>query len=623
VVLIGDTNQLKLEHGHMFQTLQDRGMPTVSMTQAVRFQTDITKEVASSLRDINTVAAGLDRLEAAGKIITGAPDLKEEFAKNLANDIKNKGIFSSIGIANSNADRSELNDRVRDQLKESGAIPDGVKLQTLESKRLAGADIKIVSNYKLGDVIIPNRDENDNHLLPNKKYEILNVYRDTNEIGIRINGKGSTYEEIRIKGDDLPKFGAYSKVEREFSKGDKIQFDKNWPMEGVMNGHNAVITAIDPHKKMITAETEKGGTIEFKLKDYSFISYGYVNTLTKSQGADADYVHIYADANSQLNSHSAAYVAGTRAAKDLILYTQNRDKLEERYTEHRSVKNASDHLSPEKIKEHAEVAKVSASVMSMSANMNKNLESRDEDIDLAVGSEKHTRIREALSATMNLTRVNQLKNMENKLFEHGVLAMDKSRFHAIEFGYYDKTFEKSVQRMEKRLDQLVRDGYVTKSPHDPSIYVLKNDKKEDFKNGMRSFTAAAERYLIADSFSENFKTDFENLNSNKAFVGRKYGHGIEAELNAGVDKILNEALAGTMALISATTKFTTNKVLSAVIGSVKERMSAIKALKSYNPDKEPFKDYVANMHKDAAKELDPIGSQIGRGTLEEEYHHRR
>lgn len=622
VVLIGDRNQIKLEHGHMFQTLQDNGMPTVSMTETVRFKTDLTKEVSSAMKDINTVAAGLDRLESAGRLITNLPDLKGEFARNLAHDILNKGIFSATGIANSNSDRIELNDMVRDIIKKSGGLKDGVKMKVLESKRLAGADIKIVSNYKPGDVIIPNREEHSN-LLPNKRYEILNVYRDTNEIGVRKNLEGGAFAEIKVKGEDLPKFGAYSREEREFAKGDKIQFDKNWLMEGVMNGHTAVITAIDPKKNMITAENEKGGQIEFKLKNYDFISHGFVSTLTKFQGGDAENMHIYADVNSRLNSHSAAYVAGSRAIKDLTVYTQDRDKLEEKYTESHIVKNASDFLPHEKIKEHAEVAKVSANAMSISSNINKSVEPRDVDIDLSVGTEKHARIREALSATLNLTRVNQLKNMENKLFEHGILAMDKSRHHAIEFGYYNKTFEKSVQRMEKRLDQLVRDGYVTKSPHDSSIYVLKNDKKEDFKNGMKTFTAAAERYLIADSFSENFKNDFESINANKAFVGRKYGHGIEAELNAGVDKILNEALAGTMALISATTKFTANKVLSAVIGSVKEGMSVIKALKAYNPEKEDFKTFISNMPKDAAKELDPIDSQMGRGALEEEYQHRR
>lgn len=109
-----------------------------------------------------------------------------------------------------------------------------------------------------------------------------------------------------------------SKGTKSFAVGDKIIFLEGDYETGLKNGSVAFITSYEPHTRSLTIETDSGQAISFDPGRYNAFSYGYAQTIHKSQGKTVDDAFVYATG---MMDAQLSYVALTRHRDNVRLIT--------------------------------------------------------------------------------------------------------------------------------------------------------------------------------------------------------------------------------------------------------------------------------------------------------------
>jgi ATP-dependent exoDNAse (exonuclease V) alpha subunit len=245
------------------------GMETVNLTEIRRQREGSLDKIA-----VQTVARGdtshaLDILERSGKIHV-VPDLNERLQLMAVQQAKwiLAGENRPVAMTHTNAERERLNELVRDQLREAGYL----KLET-------------------------------------RSIEIL----------------------------DREKFTK----ERSFAQGERITFGKNdtqrlievidrpaanKPAIEIKNGHTGRISAFHDDGK-VDVRLDDGHLVRWDPSTYRQVDFGYMQTTHRAQGASEKAAVVNLNSESYGNSTNDLYVAISRHKEDLVLYTDNLDKL--------------------------------------------------------------------------------------------------------------------------------------------------------------------------------------------------------------------------------------------------------------------------------------------------------
>jgi ATP-dependent exoDNAse (exonuclease V) alpha subunit len=117
-------------------------------------------------------------------------------------------------------------------------------------------------------------------------------------------------------------------VEREFSKGDRIQFTA--PSKGLKVANRELGTV-----KKITSggdlevRLDSGREVRFNVREHAHLDHGYAVTSHSSQGQTAERVLINVDTEKSeaLVNNRFAYVSVSRAQHDVQIYTNDGGKL--------------------------------------------------------------------------------------------------------------------------------------------------------------------------------------------------------------------------------------------------------------------------------------------------------
>ena len=354
--LVGDTKQLKaVDAGDMFTKLQDKGMATSIVDEILRQKTELTKKVVKDFKTKDTVKDGIERLEEAGKLyeasdvekdgktIKDMEALKDKLIENVKADYTNneKGIKKTTVLVSTNAEKSELNLQLRDTAKEAGSVSDqDFSIQVEEAKKLNDIDKLFAGNYNIGDLLIAQKMQGD--IKTGMKTEVINIDKENNKVEVKFTTKSG---EERIKSIDAAKlenYQAFELVQKDFSVGDKVMFQKNDKNSGVKNGEIAYITNIGEDGKM-EFESKAKGNFEVDINDYKNLDYGYAMTTHKSQGISEDNIHIFAQASGSINLN-AGFVQVSRAGKEVQIYTDDSEKLIDKYQNEQVKENAMDHI---------------------------------------------------------------------------------------------------------------------------------------------------------------------------------------------------------------------------------------------------------------------------------------
>lgn len=328
VLFIGDVRQHQgVEAGKPFEQLLQAGMETAQLDQIVR-QKD--PELLRTVEHLSRgeVAEGINLLQQQGRVteITDPQRRIAAIARRYAAHPEN-----TIVVSPDNASRRAINQVVRTELQTLGTVQsEEHTLRVLAARSdMTGADRTWAVRYDAGDVLRYQRGSKDlgiekqsyaRVIFTNPKENLLTVQKES--------GENVTYNPARLHG-----ISAYRELERDFAVGDRLQFTAPNRELGIVNRDLGTIKTIDPKGQLVVG-MDSGRAVTFDASQMRHFDHGYAVTSHSSQGLTADRVFVNIDslAHRDLVNQRFAYVAVSRAANDVQLFTDDASKLTQRLT---------------------------------------------------------------------------------------------------------------------------------------------------------------------------------------------------------------------------------------------------------------------------------------------------
>ena len=331
VVLVGDVKQLgSVEAGRAFGQLQDAGMKTHVLDKIVRQANDLTREAveATIAGDGARALAALDR--GGGRIaeIPEAGDRRAAMARDFA-ALSPKDRAKTLVMDTTREGRELLTEAIRAELRRDGTITgESMTMVTLENKGLTREETRMASGYEKGDVVTFRRDYERHGVAKGQAYRVDRIDREANRISLR--DRNGHAIDWRLDRWGRGQSEVYIEKEREFARGDRVQFTRSDRETGRVNGLTGNVTAIDAERRAMTVRDARGQDHQLSLDQTRdrHLRHGWVGTVHGSQGATAD------RSMTHLESHRAmtvdaktTYVAISRARHHAAIYTDSREKL--------------------------------------------------------------------------------------------------------------------------------------------------------------------------------------------------------------------------------------------------------------------------------------------------------
>jgi|LNFM01.1.fsa_nt_gb conjugative relaxase-like TrwC/TraI family protein len=336
-VFMGDRVQLgAVQAGKPFAVLVDKGMRTEQMSEIVRQRNQDLRAVvekAAGGRGTDTVT----HLEQSGRIVEMADrSSRLEAVAQAYLEHNRAGEGTALVLTGSRTDRSELNDRIRDGLRQEGALTGKeVRAEVLVAKDLTKAQIKSVESYSEGDVIRFGREYRSVGISKGEYGRVIEIQAD-HTIRLQMEGEGRT---VVWTSQQQPTVEVYRLEERALQTGDSIRWTRNNYSEGYRNGDMATVR-IDSESGAVTAETRGGRAIVMDPSRDRHWDYGYASTVAGSQGRTVDRVLYHADSEQVGTNQEAYYVALSRARDEVRVFTDNVTSLKDAVQESRGQSSA-------------------------------------------------------------------------------------------------------------------------------------------------------------------------------------------------------------------------------------------------------------------------------------------
>ena len=213
----------------------------------------------------------------------------------------------------------------------------------------------------------PEMPKEQEHVI-NKFEEYTVTETDIKRNTVTLENKKGEQIEWDLSKTSAEKYTAYTEDNKEFSKGDKIRFRENQRLEDkdghevkVNNGSTGRVKEITEDGSLVVQTIDKQGEqkeVIINSDDGVRADYGYSGTVHAVQGATVKgegKVIAAIDSESSLSSAEQGYVTLSRlqtrenenAQERLEVYTDNPDKLAEKWSESKVNKNAVEHVSDE------------------------------------------------------------------------------------------------------------------------------------------------------------------------------------------------------------------------------------------------------------------------------------
>jgi len=316
IVYMGDKKQFRSSSaGNIFYDMQKYGTKTVELTQALRQESDLTKEAVTSLKE-QMVKKSLSIIEEKGTFKESSRDESvHEIASNYAN-LKTKKQNDTLIITSTNKDKEAINWAIRSKLGKGGA-----EYKVLSNANVDGIAAHYAQGYEVGQKIaITGTIEG----FSNKEKLIVTGIKDEKTIAVKSTGKKSQEKQINVY-EHSDKLQVFRESKKPFAKGEVIIFTKNTVIDrgtrtSVKNGERTRIKSINKHGDVVTAEGKK-----FNINKMPYVDHGYAITDVKSQGTTVKNVVVMA--KSDMANFNSFYTQITRAKKNITLYTDNKEQL--------------------------------------------------------------------------------------------------------------------------------------------------------------------------------------------------------------------------------------------------------------------------------------------------------
>jgi ATP-dependent exoDNAse (exonuclease V) alpha subunit len=324
VLLVGDSRQHEaVEAGRPFAQLQEAGMRTARLDDIVRQRDPELKQVVEQLAR-SQVGAALESLDHQGRVhqVKGHDERIAAIAREYA-----KSPSGTLVVSPDNRSRSEINQRIHDELQSRGLVNrQEHSVRTLVPRQeMTGADRSWAQQYQVDDILRYSRTSKETGIEKGEYSRVLAVNAQANTLTVvRGNGEQTTYDPRRQVGVSV-----YREQEKSFSVGDRIQFTAPSQELKIANRDLGTVESIwrDGTMRLRLDDERK---VEFSPQQHPHIDHGYAVTSYSSQGQTAERVLVNVDtelaAKDLLNSRMA-YVSISRGQWDAQIFTDNLAKL--------------------------------------------------------------------------------------------------------------------------------------------------------------------------------------------------------------------------------------------------------------------------------------------------------
>ncbi len=320
VVLVGDRQQHRaVEAGSPFSLLIDRAGIATERLDVIRRQKDeALREVVRVASEAGGAGRAVQLLERAGRVVE-IPDARLRHEQITRDFITDGG--RGVVIAPSNAERTDLNRRIRKALIDAGRVEKkSIKAPVVVRQDLTREQRGRASNYGAGDTLRFVR--GGQGIEAGERALVISIDERKNLLRLEL-------ESSRLVRVINPKHRRAFEVERveqrRFAVGDRLQFRARDRGLDVGNGTLGTIKKLDHERGVATVEV---GPRRFRLdlKEPRALDHAYAVTSHRSQGLTRERVYLAVDTShsEELVNRRQFYVGVSRAVEDARVYTDDR-----------------------------------------------------------------------------------------------------------------------------------------------------------------------------------------------------------------------------------------------------------------------------------------------------------
>ena len=340
VILVGDYRQLSaVGAGIPFKDLLDNGVCKAELLEHRRQKNERLMEAVDLQSKENIVDSEksfqlLKQDMTEVKDRAGRIDLVAQKYLSLSPEKREK----TLVIADLNADRYELTDKLRGEFKKDGSIgQEDFILSILKNKQLTRAQAALTRYYDVGDVIVPTKRLIKEGMESGEQYDIVKV---DNRKGLLYVKSGKSTKAVKASSDLM----LYQNDKIAVSEGDVLRWRKNETLKARVNGHRLKITGIR-NGEMRYVNLNTGQASSVALNGRYHLDYGLVQTTYGSQGQTADKAIILAESNV---SRQSWYVGISRVKHEIDVVTDDESKLKQRVNIDRRQENSLEYTEKSK-----------------------------------------------------------------------------------------------------------------------------------------------------------------------------------------------------------------------------------------------------------------------------------
>ena len=324
VLVIGDTRQHQgVDAGRPFEQMQDAGMRTSQLDRIVR-QKDPELLKAVELLARNETAAGVKMLSEQGRVteIAGPKERIEAIARDYAAKPEN-----TIVVSPDNRSRQQINQAIRVEMQARGILAgDNREFKTLTHRSdMTGPDRAWAVRYQPDNVVRYTTGSKELGLERGSTATVLSTDARSNTVTVqREDGQTVTYDPKRLRGVNV-----FQAAQRDFATGDRIQFTDSNKDLSIARRDLGTVTKLEANQVTVLLDGKEQRTISFDPAKLQTFDHGCAVTSHSSQGLTAGRVlaNIDTDSARSLINTQLAYVAVSRAAEDVRIYTNNAETL--------------------------------------------------------------------------------------------------------------------------------------------------------------------------------------------------------------------------------------------------------------------------------------------------------
>ncbi len=322
VVLVGDRAQHRaVEAGAPFELLIERGKAPVERLETVRRQRDERlREAVVAASEAGGAARSVQLLDRA-ESITVAADMRERHERITRDFVEEGG--RGVVIAPSNAERADLNRRIREALIERGQVEKkSFKAQVVAKRDMTAEQRSRAASFAEGDSLRFVR--SGGGIAAGERWRVAAIDEKRNRLMLERHGKTREINPKERSGFEVERI-----QEKRFAVGDRIQFRERDRTLDVANGTVGTVKRLDHERGMATVDVG-GRNLRLDMKEPRALDHAYAVTSHKSQGLSRERVYLTVDTHhsEELVNRRQFYVSVSRAIERAHVYTDDRAALE-------------------------------------------------------------------------------------------------------------------------------------------------------------------------------------------------------------------------------------------------------------------------------------------------------